>query len=369
MAGDLVVYENVVAIVDTEGKDAQVQIGTMIKVGDCWRLIDAPTVPDASAKQTEVAGSGFFFVNPPLKNPAQPNEPVAGGPNEKTQKLMDELQKLDDAIARADGREAQAQLNEQRADYFEQVIKEIGDKERPQWIRQMADTVSAAVQSGTYPKGASGSSGSAQSLEKNPADGDLAAYVEFRELTAEYVAGLATAEPRICQSARRMAQEPRGVRGPASESARRRRRHAPAWHRRGIRGTGRQSQALVSADRRQLRRHPGRQESGRARSAGSTASARRSSWPAAARPANRSISRSSRGKFVLIHYWATTSEPCKVDLAELKELQAKYAADGFALIGVSLDANRRIARRLSFEEPASLAATLRAGRTRQPLRQ
>ena len=66
---DLVVYENVVAIVDTEGKDAQVLIGTMIKVGDCWRLIDAPTVPDAgNASQSEVAGSGFFFVNPSLKN-------------------------------------------------------------------------------------------------------------------------------------------------------------------------------------------------------------------------------------------------------------------------------------------------------------
>jgi hypothetical protein len=29
-----------------------------------------------------------------------------------------------------------------------------------------------------------------------------------------------------------------------------------------------------------------------------------------------------------------------VDLAELKELQAKYAASGFALIGVSLDGNK-----------------------------
>src|SRR5262249_25269365 len=47
-----------------------------------------------------------------------------------------------------------------------------------------------------------------------------------------------------------------------------------------------------------------------------------------------------KGKFVLIHYWATWCEPCKVDLAELKELQARYAANGFALIGVNLDANR-----------------------------
>jgi thiol-disulfide isomerase/thioredoxin len=42
---------------------------------------------------------------------------------------------------------------------------------------------------------------------------------------------------------------------------------------------------------------------------------------------------------VLVHYWATTSEPCKVELAQLKELQAKYGKDGFALVGVSLDSD------------------------------
>ena len=34
---DLRVYENVVAIVETAGKHGQVQIGTLVQVGDCWR--------------------------------------------------------------------------------------------------------------------------------------------------------------------------------------------------------------------------------------------------------------------------------------------------------------------------------------------
>jgi thiol-disulfide isomerase/thioredoxin len=46
-----------------------------------------------------------------------------------------------------------------------------------------------------------------------------------------------------------------------------------------------------------------------------------------------------KGKYVLIHYWATWSEPCKVDLAQLKELQARYGKSGLALLGVSVDAN------------------------------
>ena len=67
---------------------------------------------------------------------------------------MDELQKLDQQITAAASPEAQAKLNDERADYFEQVIGEVGPAERGQWIRQMTDTISAAVQSATYPKGA-----------------------------------------------------------------------------------------------------------------------------------------------------------------------------------------------------------------------
>ncbi len=43
------------------------------------------------------------------------------------------------------------------------------------------------------------------------------------------------------------------------------------------------------------------------------------------------------GKVVLIQYWATWCEPAKVDLAQLKELQAKYGKSGLTIIGVSLD--------------------------------
>jgi peroxiredoxin len=46
-----------------------------------------------------------------------------------------------------------------------------------------------------------------------------------------------------------------------------------------------------------------------------------------------------RGKVVLVHYWTTLSEPCKVALAQLKEVHAKYGKDGFTLIGVSLDSD------------------------------
>jgi thiol-disulfide isomerase/thioredoxin len=46
-----------------------------------------------------------------------------------------------------------------------------------------------------------------------------------------------------------------------------------------------------------------------------------------------------KGKVVLIHYWSTWCEPCKADMEQLKALQAKYAKQGFALVGISLDSD------------------------------
>jgi thiol-disulfide isomerase/thioredoxin len=47
-----------------------------------------------------------------------------------------------------------------------------------------------------------------------------------------------------------------------------------------------------------------------------------------------------RGGPVLVHFWSTDCEPCKVDLAQIRELQAKYSSKKFSCVGVALDTNR-----------------------------
>jgi thiol-disulfide isomerase/thioredoxin len=49
---------------------------------------------------------------------------------------------------------------------------------------------------------------------------------------------------------------------------------------------------------------------------------------------------SFKGMPVLVHYWSTDCEPCKVELAQIRELQAKYGAKKFAVIGVALDGDK-----------------------------
>ena len=44
-----------------------------------------------------------------------------------------------------------------------------------------------------------------------------------------------------------------------------------------------------------------------------------------------------KGKVVLLNFWDTWCGPCKVEIPWFIELQNKYAANGFSVIGVSTD--------------------------------
>lgn len=44
------------------------------------------------------------------------------------------------------------------------------------------------------------------------------------------------------------------------------------------------------------------------------------------------------GKVVLIDFWATWCGPCKASIPWFNELAAKYGPEGFAVIGISMDA-------------------------------
>ena len=111
------------------------QIGTLIQVGDAWRLIEAPSVAEG---QAEASSSSFFF------QPATAGRPLAAAArplNDDSPRLLAELEKLD-------------QFDPRRPDLLEQIANLAKTpEERALWYRQMADTISAAVQSGKLPDG------------------------------------------------------------------------------------------------------------------------------------------------------------------------------------------------------------------------
>ena len=44
-----------------------------------------------------------------------------------------------------------------------------------------------------------------------------------------------------------------------------------------------------------------------------------------------------KGKVVLLNFWATWCDPCRVEIPWLIDMQAKYGSKGFTVIGVAMD--------------------------------
>jgi thiol-disulfide isomerase/thioredoxin len=330
--GDLFVYENIVAMTETDGQAGQIVIGSLVKVGDAWRLVDAPSLPAANGELT----GGLFFQSPKLR--AAVAEIAPGGPSEAAQKLLAELERTDDAINKSRSPKEKEDLQNRRAEILEGVIAEASDKDKAQWVKQLADTVSAAVQGGEYPGGVERMKKLSEKLKTDGADPDLIAYVQFRYLTADYGQSLqapgadfskiqttwqetlekfVTENPKSSDTAEALLQL-----AVAQEFAGQDEK-AKVWHKKivdGFPGTAAAKKAAGAITRLD--------------SVGKSISLKGKTIKGETVDLSQ-----QKGKVVLIQYWATWCEPAKADMAQIKEMQSKYGKN-FAVIGVSLDSTQ-----------------------------
>jgi thiol-disulfide isomerase/thioredoxin len=343
---DLIVYENVSAVVETGGKFEHLLVGTLIQVGSAWRLVDAPQM--LSGRTGDVASSGIFFRPESRQTPDQ--TPASTTIDEKVREIVVELQNIDKQLAEAAPAQ-QEKLNARRAALLNQLIERSkDDAERAQWTRQLADTVSLAVQSGTYADGLKELETLLAAVEKD-SDKELAPYVKFRMLTAQYGQDLQTPDADIskvqatwAESLTAFAKEyPQATDTPdailqlaiALESSGKE-KEAAEWY------------AALAKDHASS--SPATKAKGakaRLESVGKTMTLR-----------GRTVDGKTldiaalKGRIVVVHYWASYSEPCLDDLKPLAQLYTKYGRDGFVPVGVCLDHN-----------PESVAAQLK----KQPL--
>lgn len=328
---DVTAYENAVAMYESDGETGQLLVGTIVQVGPVWRLIDLPQLP--GDQQTLASTGGFFFSGSNLAVGTPP--PVPGGMTADVQKLVSQLEKVDTALRSASG-EAAAKLHDQRADVLEGIIAASDAAQRASWIRQLVDTVAAAVQENAYPGGLDRLRGMSKKL--GVGDEGLQSYIQYQILSVDYAQRLQKVETQsdfpeiqewwlgaLADFVEEYAGTPEAAQGmlqlALSKEFEDDEKAALLWYTKVARGyrdtdAGRKAAGAVRRLESVGRELP---------LTGTTLD-------------NKAFDLSRlRGKPVVIHYWATWCEPCKQDMKLLRQLQARYQKVGLQIVGINVD--------------------------------
>ena len=330
IAKDVVAYDNVVALVDAEGgKSGQVYVGSLVRVGDTWRPVDLPQVPGAQGEIGDTVG----FFSPRI---ADRGAGEAGGQeSEKLKPILAKLRDIEGKLSASSAQNRPGLLGEQ-ANLLGQVVAAAEAAEQPFWVKQLAETVAAGVQEGGLPDGIERLERLATAVA---ADDSLAAFVAFRLASARYAANMqqSGADVGKVQSAWLEELEQFVEKYPKAPDA------AEAMLQMGIADefSGEEKQALAryTAIVTDFPESPSAKKArGAARRLESVGKPLALSGTAID---GKSVAiESLRGRPVLVHYWATWCEPCKVDIAQIRELYGKYGPKKFAVVGIALDSNK-----------------------------
>ncbi len=334
---ELTVFENAMAIVETSGKTAFVQLGELVRVGEVWKLTQMPKPLDESLVEVALGG--------PLMQP-ELTEPDAGTPSAVTglppgaQKVLARLQELDQAAPPPDDLKRTAEYNLKRAALLGELAQMLtGADERVQWLKQMIDALTAAAQTGQSPRAVAELKALERRYTADRAD-DLLAYVTYRRLLVEYTLAVQQAKPE--DQARLQSEwlanlEEYLQKFPRAEDAPDAMLQLAAGHEL----TGKLDEAQkwygrLAADFPDTT--PGRRAAGALR--------RLSAKGQPFRLAGKSLDGATRidvaafrGKAVLVVYWATWCVPCTASLPQLRALYEQYHGKGFEIIGVCLDSS------------------------------
>ncbi len=328
VARDVTAYDNVVALADSGGQGVQVIVGSLLRCGDAWRPIDAPQLAGPDGRLAETIG---FFT--PAGESLAPAE--AAAMDEALRPLMATLRDLETKMNESDAA-GRGKLAGQYIATLEKIATAAGPAEQAFWSRQLVETVAAYVQEGILPDGMAVLE---RLAEATAGDDDLAAFADFRLIQARYAASMEApdADPQKLQDAwfeslaKFVEDHPR-----AAEAA-------EALLQLAFRDEfeGRDAEAIARYGEI-AKSFP---ETAQARKA--TGAIRR--LESVGKPLELSgtaldgkqVSVASlKGRPVLVHFWSTDCEPCKVDLAQIRDLQGKFGPQRFACVGVAVDSDR-----------------------------
>ena len=341
---DIVIYENVAALIRSGSKNQQISLGTMIQVGDCWRLIDAPEIVDEDSSSS--FASWYRSIESETSG-GNANQPIDAG----YQSLLENFQKLDKQLTATNSAAAKKKIYGELATTISQLaIQSDAEEDSLNWTRQFADTVTAAIQTGEFPGGLKSLAEFIDELKENKKSTEAIALVTYRYINADFGAKLGDSKNDVAESQAEWLDQLRKFTSDYPDDS-----NVPDA-----------MMQLAMADE-----FDGEKE--KAEKWYSTISTKFSKSPYAekAKGAIRRLNSIGekmtlggttlngkrldvgdyRGKVVLIHYWADWCDICKEEFVQLNKLRAKYP--DLRLIGVNCDNDLATARASSAKTKVS----------------
>lgn len=331
---DLIKHARAAVLYEHNGKHDWLHLGELIQVGAAWRIVDAPSVGDG-------AEPGHGAVDPVLTQ------------------LLEKLRELDSGaqdlkLPTAPGNNPQVvRYNLERADLLEQIVARVKPEEREQWIHQVADCLSAAAQNSpdNDRTAATRLHRLVEQITKAMPGSNLAAYVTFREMSAEYAAQLAKAgqdfvkvqEAWLARLAKFVQDYPKAEDTP------------DALLQLGMVNEfiGKEIPAKNWYDKlaQDFADHPlAKRAQGALRRLEVEGKPLELSGPLL-NGGSFSMGQAA-GKIVIVYYWASWNQQCLGDFAKLKLLLNSYASKGVELVCVNLDDSMQQATQFLQSSPA-----------------
>jgi TolA-binding protein len=327
---DLIVYENVWVMAVAGDKPTQLQLGSMVYLDGCWKLIDGPAIGGSDA-----VAAGFFYDSngAPLERP----QIAATEPTDEMQKILEEIQQVDEQMIKAaDGQKAA--LSAKRADLLEKLAYAAKEPaERDQWLKQLADMLSANVQDGSYPEGIERLKKMETKLAAEKASEDVLTHVEFARMQAAW--GLAQSQHKPEEYAKIQEEWLKQLedfvgKHKSSEDV------AEALLQLGM--ASEFSGNIEDAQKwygRLAKDFPKSPRAAKAQGAVRRLTSQGKTIPLKGQDINGGAVDLGqyKGKVVLIHYWSASLPSAKDDHEKISDLYKKYGGAKFDVIGVNLD--------------------------------
>ncbi|MEX0728218.1 MAG: redoxin domain-containing protein [Planctomycetaceae bacterium] len=333
---DIMLYQNVLAIVDTAGKQAFVRFGDLIRIGEVWKLSQVPLPVEGDS--IEVAESSLLMQRAVASNATSPS---TAGLSAEMQKLLEDLQKLDqNSPSPAAGRAELSKYNSRRVELLRLIIAQSTTaEEREQWMRQLIDGLTAAAQTGAYADALPQLRKLELELSKDKKSANMLASVVYRINLVEYNLQLqkSSSDEKLLlqvQNQWLVSLEEFVKKYPGAEDVPDAELQLAMAHE----FSGKMTDALKWYSTLKTG-HPDAPAGKRAAGAIRRLNLKGMPFELSSSTLNgeKLSAAQYEGRVLLVIYWATWCQPCTEDLPQIRALYEQYRSQGFEIVGVSLD--------------------------------